>query len=513
MRPRLSDVQAESPVDKLRAILNIAQQLNAERELAVLLDLIAREAARLLDAELASLFLLDAARGELWSKVTLDTDETLRFDASQGVAGEVLRTGEIICVDDVAHDARFFAGVDAVTGFHTRNMLAMPVRNLRGELVGVFEVLNKHAGAFNAEDVGTARLLVSQASIALETAQLVGALRRDHDELSADNARLAREVESKFPMACILGTSEPIRAVVRLIEQVVDSSIGVLITGESGTGKELVAKAIHYNSARARRPLVALNCAALPEALVESEMFGVEKGVATGVEPRPGKFEEAQCGTLFLDEIGDLSLPAQAKLLRVLQERIVERVGGRRAIPVDVRVLAATNKELPAAIKAGAFREDLYYRLNAVTIRLPALREISGDIPLLANNFLTRHCREANRAPPEFAPETLTCLVNCHWPGNVRQLDNEMRRLAVTVRRDRVETGDLSEPVRAAGGDAPAANEHSLKEAVEHLERRLIADALRAFGHNQQQAARSLGLSRQGLIKKMKRFGLNSRAS
>ena len=176
-------------------------------------------------------------------------------------------------------------------------------------------------------------------------------------------------------------------------------------------------------------------------------------------------------------------------------------------------MLAATNKELPAAIKAGAFREDLYYRLNAVTIRLPALREISGDIPLLANNFLTQHCREANRAPPEFAPETLTCLVNCHWPGNVRQLDNEMRRLAVTVRRDRVEPDDLSEPVRAAGGDAPATNGHSLKEAVEHLERRLIADALRAFGHNQQQAARSLGLSRQGLIKKMKRFGLNSRAS
>ncbi|MBI1831281.1 MAG: GAF domain-containing protein, partial [Planctomycetes bacterium] len=225
MQPHSSDAPAETPVNKLRAILHIAQQLNAERDLATLLDLIAREAARLLDAELASIFLLDPARGELWSKVTLDSSETLRFDANKGVAGEVLRTGEIICVDDVAHDARFFAGLDARTGFHTRNLLAVPLRNLRGECIGVFEVLNKHAGDFSAEDVELARLLASQASIALETAQLVGELRRDREELSADNARLSREVEGKFSTAHILGASAPIREVVRLIDQVADSAL------------------------------------------------------------------------------------------------------------------------------------------------------------------------------------------------------------------------------------------------------------------------------------------------
>jgi Nif-specific regulatory protein len=497
----------DQTTERLRAILHIAEQLNAEHDLSALLRLIAREAARLLDAKLASLFLLDRERGELWSKVSLDSDATLRFDANKGVAGEVVRSGEIIRVDDVAKDRRFFAGVDATTGFQTRNVLAMPVRNLRGEIIGVFEVLNKRAGAFNDEDVEATRLLVAQASIALETAQVVGALQRDQAELSADNARLAREVESRFGSA-ILGTSEPIRAVVRLIEQIADSPISVMINGESGTGKELVAKAIHYNSPRARRPMVALNCAALPEALVESEMFGVEKGVATGVEPRAGRFEDAQRGTLFLDEIGDLGLAAQAKLLRVLQERMVERVGGRRAVPIDVRVLAATNKDLPAAIKAGTFREDLFYRLNAVTIRLPALREIPEDIPLMANSLLAKHCRAGNRPPPVFAPEAMAAMTNYRWPGNVRQLDNETQRLAVTVRTGRVELGDLSDAIRAAGAQGAPAAERSLKDAVEHLERRLIADALDKCAHNQQQTAKALGLSRQGLIKKLKRYGL-----
>jgi transcriptional regulator with GAF, ATPase, and Fis domain len=381
------------------------------------------------------------------------------------------------------------------------------VRNLRGEIIGVFEVLNKRSGAFHAEDVEAARLLVAQASIALETAQLVGALQRDQDDLITDNARLAREVETKFGDACILGASEPIRGVVRQIEQIADSAIGILISGESGTGKELVAKAIHYNSPRARRPLVALNCAALPDALVESEMFGVEKGVATGVEARPGKFEDAQRGTLFLDEIGDLSLPAQAKLLRVLQERVVERVGGRRAISIDVRVLAATNKDLPAAIKAGAFREDLYYRLNAVTIRLPALREIRDDIPLLAASLLAKHCRDSQRAPPDLPIETQAVLRNYAWPGNVRQLDNEMRRLAVTVRTGRVEISDLSESIRGCDR-AVAPKPQAMKDAIEDLERRLIAAALEANKHNQLKTAKALGMSRQGLIKKLRRYGL-----
>ena len=367
---------------------------------------------------------------------------------------------------------------------------------------GVFVIPNPY-------DIGTARLLAAQMTIALGTAQLVGELRRDHDELLASNARLLHAVETKFSPQKILGASQPILKVVRLIEQIADSSLSVLITGESGTGKELAAKALHYNSQRARGPLISLNCAAIPEALVESELFGIEKGVATGVELRMGKFEAAHQGTLFLDEIGDLSLTAQAKVLRVLQERVVERVGGRKAIPVDVRLLAATNKVLLAAIKAGNFREDLYYRLNAVQIRMPSLREIREDIPMLANYLLVEHCSELNRSPPELTPEAVACLANYRWPGNVRELDNEIKRLAVFVRRDRIELADLPESIQSGSNTTAASGSAGLlKGAVEALERRMIAAALETCHDNQQRAAQTLGLSRQGLIKKMKRHGI-----
>ena len=206
----------------------------------------------------------------------------------------------------------------------------------------------------------------------------------------------------QFSTDNVVGSSPKLRKVLRLIEQIRDTSVDVLITGESGTGKELIAKTIHYASPRARKPFMALNCAALPDTLLESELFGIEKGVATGVEKRMGQFEAANGGTLFLDEIGDLSLTAQAKILRVLQERVVQRLGARSEISIDVRVLAASNKNLEVAIKERKFREDLYYRLNVIYIELPPLREIREDIPQLANHFLARFCQEMKKAPMTF---------------------------------------------------------------------------------------------------------------
>ena len=221
---------------------------------------------------------------------------------------------------------------------------------------------------------------------------------------------------------------------VRVIDQIRDSSVDVLITGENGTGKELVAKAIHYNSPRARQPFVAINCAALPETLIESELFGISKGTATGVDARIGKFEQANKGTFFLDEIGDLGISAQAKVLRVLQERAVEPVGERGAIPLDIRVIAATNKNLESAIKAGAFREDLYYRLKVVHVQMPALREIPADIPLLVNYFLHRYTTQMDRPRKKLSAGAMQRLMEYSWPGNIRQLENEMKRLVVMVR-------------------------------------------------------------------------------
>lgn len=509
MRESSSHAPPNPAADKLLALLHIAQRLNSEHDLPTLLTLIAREAARLLDAEMASLFLLDAQRRELWSKVSFDADETLRFDASQGIAGETLRTGKTIRVEDVSNDKRFFAGVDRSTGHRTRSVLALPVKNLRGESVGVFEVINKSNGRFTDDDEELARLLASQMSIALETVQVLGDLRRDRDSLAAANAHLQKELEGRQSHSRILGTSERIRAVVQLLEQVADSSASVLINGESGTGKELAAQTIHDSSPRAGEPFVALNCAALPDALLESELFGIEKGVATGVEARPGKFELAGAGTLLLDEIGDLCLTAQAKLLRVLQERVVERVGGRQAIAVGARVLAATNKDLAAEVKAGRFREDLYYRLNVVQVRMPSLREISEDVPVIGATILAAHCREQGRSIPEFSPAALICLKNYHWPGNVRQLGNEMKRLAVMVRHDTIAPTDLGEQISKCGGDSePAADGKTLADAVEALERRMIVAALEKSDFNQLQAALALGLSRQGLLNKIKRYDI-----
>ena len=497
--------------ERLAEILSICRKMNSERDLGALLDLIAREATTLLGCDRASIFLLDRERNELWSKVALGSDDVLRFDARLGIAGQAALTGETINVRDAYSDPRFYGGIDGQTGYRTRNLVAVAVRDQGGEIVGAFEALNKQAGPFTERDEESLSALASHAAIAIETAQLIGELRRNQNALEEQNAHLRREVESRFSTHGIIGTGPKIQQVVQLVERIRDSLINVLVTGESGTGKELVAKAIHYTSPRARRPFVALNCAALPETLLESELFGIEKGVATGVQPRLGLFQKADGGTLFLDEIGDLSLTAQAKILRVLQERVLERVGGRIPIPVDVRLLAATNKDLDTEIAKGAFREDLYYRIKVIHIQMPPLREIREEIPLLANHFLKEYCRESGRAPLAFAPDVLRSLEIRAWPGNVRQLRNEVIRLAACARQDVITEEDLwvgaakrPEPVPQPKPSKP----QSLKKAIEDLERGMIGDALRETRNNQQQAARLLGLSRQGLINKMKRYAI-----
>jgi Nif-specific regulatory protein len=499
--------------ERLAAILEICQKMNSERDLGNLLDLIAREATSLLDCDRASIFLLDRERNELWSKVALGSDAILRFDARRGIAGTCTQTGSVINVSDAYSDPRFYNAIDDRTGYRTRNVLAVPMRNHRGENVGAFEVLNKHVGAFHARDEASLLALASHAAGAIETAQLIGELRRNSDQLEQQNANLLREVESRYAAHGIIGTGQKIQQVVRLIERIRDSAVNVLITGESGTGKELTAKAIHYTSPRARKPFVALNCAALPETLLESELFGIEKGVATGVAQRLGHFQKADGGTLFLDEIGDLSLVAQAKILRVLQERVLEPVGGRTPIAVDVRLLAATNKDLEAEIAKGTFREDLYYRIKVIHLHLPPLRDVREEIPLLANHFLMEYCRDTTRGSMEFAPEVLRKLMQAPWPGNVRQLRNEVMRLAACARGNVILEDDLWEgtpvPEPVAAVAVPAKSKaQSLKQAVEELERRMISEALAGTKNNQQQAAKMLGLSRQGLINKLKRYEL-----
>jgi Nif-specific regulatory protein len=373
----------------------------------------------------------------------------------------------------------------------------------------VFEAVNKKGKAFSPRDEKLAQALVQEISIPLQKIQRMEQLQHEHHRLEEENAQLWKEVEGRFSTQNLLGNSLPMQRLVRVIDQIQDSSADVLITGENGTGKELVAKAIHYSSPRARNPFVAINCAALPENLIESELFGIGRGTATGVEARMGKFEQAHKGTLFLDEIGDLGLQAQAKVLRVLQERVVEPVGERKPIPIDIRVVAATNTDLEEAIKKGTFRKDLYYRLKVVHIQTPALREIPADIPLLANYFLDLHCKEMGKPRKKLAAAAMRRLVEYDWPGNIRQLGNEMKRLAVMVRAALISEDALDLTIKRAAQSTkiPESGERkSLPEILSELEQQIIRDTLIACQFNQVRTAEQLGISRQGLIKKINRY-------
>jgi len=319
-------------------------------------------------------------------------------------------------------------------------------------------------------------------------------------------------VDRTSQLGDLIGTSTAMRDIFALIRRVAHNRSSVMITGKSGTGKEVVARTIHFHGNRAGKPFVPINCTAIPEGLLESELFGHVRGAFAGARTKKrGLFEEASGGTLFLDEIGDMPPGLQSKLLRVLQDREIRPVGGNRSVTVDVRIIAASNKDLLEEIEAGRFREDLYYRLKVIHVKTPPLREIRVDIPLLANHFLSLYCKEMGKGEKEFSPGAMESLSNYQWPGNVRELENEMKRLVVSIRKKVLDREHLSDNIRKSVRIDRKAS-HSLKEVVsetvEELEKEMILDALEACQNNQLRAAARLGLSRQGLFKKIKRYGL-----
>jgi DNA-binding NtrC family response regulator len=349
-------------------------------------------------------------------------------------------------------------------------------------------------------DVEELRLIVAKALAARELEEEVRTLRA--------------QVSSRYGLHNLIGRSPAMQEVYTKIAQLADGRTTVLITGESGTGKELVARALHYNSIRRHGPFVALNCAALPETLIESELFGHERGAYTdAVTRRIGQFELAHGGTLFLDEIGDLSPATQAKLLRVLQEREFVRIGGTQPIRVDVRIVAATNKSLEDLVRQKAFREDLYYRINVVSLRLPPLRERREDIPLLARHLLDKRLEADKRPPQRFSPAAMDLLVRHHWPGNVRELENVIEQILVWSRGPEILPDHLPASCRG-NGRAPSLREEvlsgriSLAEAVTRFERDLILDALERTRHVQTRAAALLGISRRMLKYRIDLLGL-----
>jgi Nif-specific regulatory protein len=498
------------------SLFNLSRMINAERDLKVLLDFLVKESSAIVNADRTTLFLYDENTDQLWSHVAMGTTEIIRFDAKLGIAGESFKTGKIINVKDAYSNQRFNPEIDKRTGYRTKSILCVPLKDIKGKTIGVLQTLNKNDGFFTKKDEETLEIFASNAAVAIENAQLIKELEEAKSRIQRENVVLRDKVKGKFFTSKIIGTSKRIQDVVNLIEKIAGTPINILITGESGTGKELAARMVHFNSSRSDKPFVDINCAALPESLLESELFGIEKGVATGVERREGKFEMANGGTLFLDEIGDMSLPAQARLLRVIQEQRVRRVGGKQDISVDVRIIAATNKDLISEINKELFREDLYYRLNVVNIRMPSLREIREDILILAKHFLNIFTSELGHGEMHFSQGAMDCIMNYSWPGNVRELENEVKRAVILTESNVIEKTDLSEQVQRemelmASVDVRSyakVDSRSLKETVEEIEIRMIKDALEKTRGNKQKASEILGLTRQGLIKKIKRYEL-----
>jgi len=511
-----TDDQAVEPgasqpyVDKLRAVLNICRRMSSMTDLSSLQALITREAKDLLQADRVSIFLFDRDTCELWSAIS-EEGNIMRFDARLGIAGAVAMTGQTINVDNAYEHPLFYKEVDAKTGYRTQTLLAVPLHNLDGAVIGVGEAMNKLSGLFTDEDAEILGTLAAHLAELIENSPIGTDLKtQTFGPVNDPDTRLIHELSTQH----IVGMSDRIQSIIRLIDQIRPTSVDVLIQGESGTGKELIAKALHLTSPRAKYPFVAVNCAALPDNLVEAELFGIEKGVATGVDRRVGKFEAAQDGTLFLDEIGDLSLTAQAKILRVLQERSIDRVGGRNPVSIDVRIIAATNRNLEACTQEKQFREDLYYRLSVVRIQTPALRDIRGDIPILANHFLQKHCAPMSTESKQFSAAAMDRLTAYYWPGNARQLENEVKRLVASVRAKTIteEQITLQTPSQASQAATEFRPEQgqSLFTAIDALERHMIQEALKQTGGNKLKAAQALGLSRQGLIKKLKKFDLRT---
>ncbi len=494
------DVSAQR-IDRLRTTLRIASQFGTARDSKSLLELIAREAARLLEADRSSIFIWDRSHHEVVACPALGYEGgMLRITDNAGIVGECLQTGKPIVVDDAYADPRFNRQVDVKSGYKTHNLLCVPLVDPQGQLIGAFEAINKRRGDFTNEDQESLAELGVQAAAALASTRELEHLVRRHKQLT----------EQVTQGVTIIGKSPAIVALRTTVDRLAGTDLPVLILGESGTGKEVVAQSLHYAGSRRENPFIPVNCAAVTETLLESELFGHEKGAFTDArEAHQGKFELAEGGTLFLDEIGDMSAGGQAKLLRVLEQKVITRVGGSQPIRINVRVVAATNVNLAEAVREKRFREDLYYRLSVVALELPPLRDRPDDILPLAEHFLERFCVQARRQPLTLAPEARARLTVHAWPGNVRELRNLMERVAFLCPGERVEISDL-EFILSPNRDASnASTDLGLAEATSRFQQDYIRRMVKRVQGNMTETARQLGLHRSNLYRKMRQLGMS----
>lgn len=503
--------------EELKAILQVSQVLTSSFDLEKNLYAAMEILASRLGLQRGCVFLLDPLSQELQivAAYGLNREEIRRgkYRIGEGIVGRVIKTGQPMFIPNIGEEPMFLNKTESRPQKSGISFLCMPI-SLEGKALGVISV----DGIYTEKDGNVdddLRVLSIVASFIAQFVMLWTHLRKAENECGY----LRMQLEEKFSLPNIVGESAPFQQVLKLVRRVASTDTTVLLLGESGTGKELIAQTLHYQSRRAKQPFVAVNLAALPENLIEAELFGVEKGAYTGATVRRvGRFEAADQGTIFLDEIGELPLNLQVKLLRVLQERSFERIGSSEKLTVDVRVVTATNRNLMEAVAKGLFREDLYWRLNVVPIVLPPLRERGEDIPLLLNFYLDKFNRQYNRRV-QLSASALSKLKAYRWPGNIRELANTTERLVIMSDKEIITDAELPPTILHSKHTISFPAENHLSETedlasqMQALERRRILQALKEAGCVQQRAARILGITPRQLGYRIQKYGIRFKST
>ncbi|MEW6078276.1 MAG: sigma 54-interacting transcriptional regulator [Thermodesulfobacteriota bacterium] len=486
----------------------LGEHLDLEKSLYTVMGILADQ----MGMERGSVAILNPGREEISMVVAHGISKSAmekgKYKIGEGIIGEVIRSGRPVEVAKISAEPRFLNRTEARRGKGEQELsfICVPIKKGR-QIVGALSVDKPYDPGYSLTE-GSRLLSVVATMIAQHVVNLEN-IRADRERLEDENKRLQDELERKYSFTSIIGNSNKMREVYQMVSRVCRSNATVILRGESGTGKELVANAIHYNSDRADRPFVKVNCAAIPENLLESELFGHEKGAFTGaVRQTQGKFEVAHKGTLFLDEIGSMNLDAQAKVLRVLQEKEFERVGSHRTIKTDVRVIAATNKNLEAAVEEGTFRADLYYRLCVFPVYLPPLRERKTDVSLLAEYFLEKYATENKKKIKRLSTPAIDMLMSYHWPGNVRELENCIERAVLLCDGGVIHSYHLP-PTLQTGEQSNTLPNRTLEEAIATVEQELLIDALKNTRGNVLRAAEMLGTTVRKFSYKAQRYNIN----
>lgn len=497
--------------DEIRALIDACRKITSSLNVEEVLRFIQQAARRLMNAESSSVILLDSSGEYLQIASSTGSKEEevrgLRFPAGKGIAGWVIENREPVMVNDVDSDPRFYPEIDQQSGYRTEGICCAPMV-FRDQMLGVIEVLNyRMKGDFPASRLELFTTFADLAAIALKNAI-------SFDDLAHSYKLLSEQVRTE---GIYRSRNRKMTQVYEMCTKVAPLESTVFLRGESGTGKELLADLIHSHSGRKDKPMVKVNVAALPENLVESELFGHEKGAFTGaVGRKKGKFELADRGTIFLDEIGELRPDTQVKLLRFLQEHTFERLGGGDLIKVDVRIIAATNREMDEAVSSGDFRTDLFYRLNVVPLEIPPLRERTEDIPLLVEFFIEKFNTELNRKVEGIEPDALSRLVEHSWPGNIRELENIIERIMVMREQGVIQPGDIPSEIGTPDrtiSPRPAEQAGDNPTRLHDMEQQMIEKALAENGYNQSRTARKLGITLNQLRYRIKRYGIEIKKS